>query len=243
MVYYNIVSFINDNLTDLLCGVHVAGKKLFLIQGDSSQSFNWDEYGLRISVPHGTLSSTETSELAVTALIGGQFVLPEDTELISIVYGISVSKPLLKPVKLEIQHCAHLVTEDHTSYLSFATASINQPVLPYQFHLEEGGEFRPGDQYGSIRLSQFSLKAIIKSITRPILWLLGYQDTSSEETDNQPTQPISESQEVTGSSSDDDETTFVDAPTTPELTTNEFQTVYSTESKLYSVSLLLCNVL
>ena len=138
------------------------------------------EYGLRISVPHGTLSSTETSELAVTTLIGGQFVLPEDTELISVVYGISVSKPLLKPVKLEIQHCAHLVTEDHTSYLSFVTASINQPVLPYQFQLEEGGEFRPGDQYGSISLSQFSLKSIIKSLTRPFRRLLGYDDTSSD---------------------------------------------------------------
>ena len=180
MVYYNIVSFINDNFIDTLCGVHVSSKKLFLIQGDSPQSFNWDEYGLRISVPHDTLSSTETSELAVTALIGGQFVLPKDTELISVVYGIAVSKPLLKPVKLEIQHCAHLVTEDHTSYLSFATASINQPVLPYQFQLEEGGEFRPGDQYGSISLSQFSLKSIIKSLTRPFRRLLGYDDTSSD---------------------------------------------------------------
>ena len=214
MVYYNIVSFINDNLTDTLCGVHVASKMLFLIQGDSPQSFNWDEYGLRISIPQNTLSSTETSELAVTPLIGGQFVLPKDTELISIVYGISVSKPLLKPVKLEIQHCAHLVTEDHTSYLSFAIASIDQPVLPYQFKLEEGGEFKPGDQYGSISLSQFSLKSIIKSLTRPIWRLLGYDDTSSHKS-SLASQDNSELQENNGSISDYDETIIGDTSECP----------------------------
>ena len=220
MVYYNIVSFINDNLTDTLCGVHVASKKLFLIQGDSPQSFNWDEYGLRISIPQNTLSSTETSELAVTSLIGGQFVLPEDTELISVVYGISVSKPLLKPVKLEIQHCAHLVTEDDTSYLSFATASINQPVLPYQFVLEVEGEFRPGDQYGSISLSQFSLKSIIKSLTRPFRKLLGYYDTSSHKS-TLASQDNSE-QENNESISDYDEEIIEDVSELP--TVNEVQT-------------------
>ena len=76
------------------------------------------------------LSSTD---IAVAALVGGQFQLPEDTELVSIVYAISVSKRLQQRLKLEIQHCAHLATEDHASYLSFITASLDQPVLLYQF--------------------------------------------------------------------------------------------------------------
>ena len=229
--------FINDNLIDTLCGVHVADKKLFLIQGNSPQSFNWDEYGLRISVPQDTLFSTETSELAMTALVGGQFELPVDTELISVVYSISVSKPLLKPVKLEIQHCAHLITEDHTSYLSFATASIDQPVLPYQFKLEEGGDFRPGDQYGSISLSQFSLKSIIKSLSRSFRKLLGYDDTSYDKT-NLGCQFKSELQENNISTTDCDKAIIVNIS---ELSTvSEF---HITEGKLYFMLICsICNV-
>ena len=168
----------------------IGEEKMFLIQGDSIQFFNWEKYGLRITVPEGTLSPTDTSEVVVRALVGGQFQLPENTELISAVYAISLSKPLLKPVKLEIQHCADLVTQDHTSYLSFATASVNTR-LPYQFQFEEGGQFHPGDHYGSICLSHFSFKAIIKFIKK----LLGYPSSSG--------------------SSSDDESLYVDAPEPP----------------------------
>ena len=146
----------------------IGNDKLFLIQGDSHHILNWEQYGLRIIVPQGTLSPTDTCEVSVAALVGGQFQLPEETELISAVYNISVSKPLLKSIKLEIQHCARLVTEDHMSYLSFATASIQQSTtLPYKFQLQEGGQFCPCDQYGSINLTHFCLKAVVKSRTDP----------------------------------------------------------------------------
>ena len=158
----------------------IGGEETFLIQGDSAHFFNWEQYGLRITVLEGTLSPTDTCEVAVRALVGGQFQLPEDTELISAVYSISVSKSLLKQVKLEIQHCADLVTQDHTSYLSFATASVNTG-LTYQFKLEEGGQFHTGDQYGSIYLSQFSSWAIIKFIKR----LLGYPTSSESSSDDE----------------------------------------------------------
>ena len=143
----------------------IGGEKLFLIQGDSPQFFNWEQFGLKITFPEGTLSSADTSEVAVRALVGGHFQFPEGTELISAVYGISVSTPLNKSVKLEIQHCAELLTEDHTSYLSFVTASLNSE-LPYQFELQEGGQFYPGDQYGSIYLPDFCFKAIVKFVKK-----------------------------------------------------------------------------
>ena len=146
----------------------IVGEKLFLIQGDSHQFLNWEQYGLRIIIPECALFPADTSEIALRALVGGQFQLPKDTELVSGVYAFSLSKSLIKPVKLEIQHCAHLVTRDHTTYLSFATASIKQSTtLPYKFQLQEGGQFNPGDQYGRISLTHFCLKAIVKSRTDP----------------------------------------------------------------------------
>ena len=59
---------------DGLSDSHIAGKKLFLVQGDKPQLKDWEEYGLRISVPEGSLSSSEaTVEIAVIALVGGHF--------------------------------------------------------------------------------------------------------------------------------------------------------------------------
>ena len=73
--------FVTNNLLDNLHGVCIVGETLFLIQGDSPQLLNWEEYGLRITW-------IETNEIAVTALVGGQFQFPNGTELISAVYDI-----------------------------------------------------------------------------------------------------------------------------------------------------------
>ena len=229
--YYNTFSsFIFDNITDTLRGVHIGNNNLFLIQGDSPQSFNWEEYGLRISVPQGTLSVKETCEMSVRALIGGEFAFPKGTELVSVIYTVSIAKPLLKPVKLEIQHCAHLINDDYTKYLSFVIASSKQSVLPYQFQLLKGGVFYPGNQYGSISLSHFCFLGIIKSLFCPIGVLLSSNDTSSDTRSTIITsQPVgSESQEIT-ISSDDHETT--DGPVT-ETSTNAPQLISLTEGKV-----------
>ena len=147
-------------VTDKLQGVCVAGHKQFLLQNDSPQLINWEEYGLRITVPHDSVHQPHTVEVAVTALVGGEFMLPEDTELVSAIYAIFVSKPLLKPVQLEIQHCVSIEKPAHSNYLSFATAPSDCP--PYHFQPVEGGIFSIGNQYGGIYLSGFSIWSIIK---------------------------------------------------------------------------------
>ena len=58
---------------DGLSDSHIAGKKLCLVQGDKPQLMDWEEYGLRIIVPEGSLLSSETTEVAVIALVGGHF--------------------------------------------------------------------------------------------------------------------------------------------------------------------------
>ena len=106
------------------------------------------------------MQQSDTVEVVITALVGGEFILPEDTELVSAVYAIFVSKPLLKPVQLEIQHCVSIEKPAHSNYLSFATAPSDHP--PYHFQPVKGGIFSIGNQYGSIYLSGFSLWSIIK---------------------------------------------------------------------------------
>ena len=149
-----------DNL-DCLSDVHITGKKLFLIQGDDPQLLCWEEYGFRIGVLKGTLTSTETAEVAVIALVGGQFVFPKNIQVVSAIYAVAVSKPLLKPLRLDLQHCVKLVRTSQTRYLKFAIAPVNTPHLPYEFSPVEGGEFTVNSYYGSIYRDKFSLVGIV----------------------------------------------------------------------------------
>ena len=164
---------------DGLSDSHIAGKKLFLVQGDKPQLMNWEEYGLRISVPEGSLSSSETTvEIAVIALVGGHFKyvlfiififsippfvslfrFPKNTRLVSAVYAISASH-LLKSLKLEVQHCIDLSEPSLCKYLKFAVAPVHTSSLPYQFNKVKGGEFPANSRYGSIERSKFCLFAV-----------------------------------------------------------------------------------
>ena len=122
---------------------------------------NWERYGLRIGVSEGSLSSEETAEAAVVALVGGDFKFPDNTVLVSAVYAVSLSRPLFKPLRLEIQHCVDLSRGVNPKYLKFAIAPVDTPSLPYQFSIVEGGEFSAGEWYGSINREKFCLVSIV----------------------------------------------------------------------------------
>ena len=131
--------------------IEVAGQKSFVIEGDKPQMLSWEKFGLKISVEKNSLSSLEASEVTVAALVGGEFKFPKNTVLVSAVYAVTVSKRLLKPLRLEIQHCVDLTGRPGLSkYLKFAIAPVSTPSLPYQFRIIEGQEFRPDSQYGCI---------------------------------------------------------------------------------------------
>ena len=136
-------------LTDNLQNSYIAGKKLFVTKNDYCQSFSWDECGLRLTCPKEALElSDETCEVAIVALAGGQFELPIGTKLVSAVYVISVSRTLLKPLTLELQHCVILETKAQADRLKFVRA-IGYDSNP-EFTILEEGEFFPGSWYGSI---------------------------------------------------------------------------------------------
>ena len=179
-----------DNL-ECLSDVQVAEKKLFLIQGDKPQLMNWEKYGLRIGVQEDSLSSSETVEAAVVALVGGQFQFPPNTVLVSAVYAVSLSKPLLKRLKLEIQHCVDLTGRpDLSCYLKFAIAPMSTPSLPYQFSIVEGGEFSSNSGYGSIQRNKFCLVCILGEE-----WIVDTEEGEEEEEEQQPQQEENEEEE------------------------------------------------
>ena len=192
-----------DNL-ECLSDVQVAEKKLFLIHGDKPQLMNWEKYGLRIGVQEESLSSSETVEVAVVALVGGQFQFPLNTVLVSAVYAVSLSKPLLKRLKLEIQHCVDLTGQpDLAQYLKFAIAPVDTPSLPYQFSIVEGGEFSSNSGYGSIQRKKFCLVCILgEELTNgggngvPIASVNGDTEEGEEEEEEQ--QPQQEENEEEG---------------------------------------------
>ena len=199
---------------DCLSDVQVAEKKLFLVQGEKPQLINWEKYGLRIGVQEDTLSPSDTVEVAVVALVGGQFQFPPNTVLVSAVYAVSLSKPLLKRLILEIQHCVDLTGRPALShYLKFAIAPVSTPSLPYQFSVVEGGEFKPNSWYGSIQRKEFCLVCVLGEESTngggngvPIASVNG--DTEEGEDDEEKQQPQQEQDEEgdqEGTDDDDDD--------------------------------------
>ena len=149
-----------------------------MVQGDKPQLMDWEEYGLRISIPEGSLSSSETIEIAVIVLVGGHFKyvlfiifnflslptfllrFPKNTRLVSAIYAISASH-LLKSLKLEVQHCIDLNDPSLCKFLNFVVAPVHTSSLPYQFNIVEGGEFPANSRYGFIERSKFCLLGIV----------------------------------------------------------------------------------
>ncbi|XP_019851929.1 PREDICTED: uncharacterized protein LOC109581893 [Amphimedon queenslandica] len=165
-----------DNL-DCLSDVQVAEKKLFLVQGEKPQLINWEKYGLRIGVQEDTLSPTNTVEVAVVALVGGEFVFPKNTVLVSAVYAVSVSKPLLKPLRLEIEHCIDLRGRPGlTQFLKFAIAPMSTPSLPYHFSVVQEGEFKADSWYGSIERKEFCLVSVVGQQLRQVAPWIGEEE-------------------------------------------------------------------
>ena len=150
------------SLLDYLCNVQIAEKKVFYIERNEAQSLYWEEYGLRIHFSQNAVSSPDDCKVAITVLVGGHFKFPKRSVLVSAVYGISICKPLLKPLTLEIQHCVILHKQAEANCLHFVRAIFHPQTQSYDFkQLLDGGQFYPGNRYGSIISDQFSFVAII----------------------------------------------------------------------------------
>ena len=158
----NVLSI--DNLRE----VAVVAEDLFTIAGDHPQVFHWEKYGFKMSVPQGSLEADETCDIAFKAIAHGQFQFPENTQLVSGVYAIAMTRKLLQPATVEVEHCVDLKTTDQCNHLSFVRAYCTQKDLPYIFKELEGGDFVPESSVGKISLTRFSLVSIVDKDTSPV---------------------------------------------------------------------------
>ena len=135
-------------------------KHVFKLEGSKAQPLLWKEHAFRIFIPEDALLPYETCHVSVKAIVGGHFQFPEGTEPVSAVYGISLSRQLRKPARMEMQHCVKLENPEHSKLMSFAVASHDPSTMSYQFHDVPGGSFEENKSFGSINRQQFCLMAI-----------------------------------------------------------------------------------
>ncbi|XP_019861111.1 PREDICTED: uncharacterized protein LOC105315240, partial [Amphimedon queenslandica] len=87
-------------------------------------------------------------------------IITEDIEKLRVT--VAYNEPLLKRLKLEIQHCIDLTGQPDLAHcLKFAIAPVSTPSLPYQFKFVEGGEFSSNGGYGFIERKDFCLVCIL----------------------------------------------------------------------------------
>ena len=162
---------------EYLRGFETFAETSFSISDSHSHSFEWQRYGLKLHIPEGAVTA-EHAECRVDIKVGlaGQFRIPDNLQLVSCIYWLcGPQRPFLKPVTLEIEHCASLQDSFQSESLRFVVAKCSQPELPYQFRELKKGTFVQQSSYGSIQVSQFSFFGI--GILKKFWWLSQYYST------------------------------------------------------------------
>ena len=154
---------------DSLSQVNMMKKRLYTVTGSGDEVLRWEENGVTIHVPAGVVKPGTCCDIAVIPIMEGKFVFPYNHTPVSAIYAIGASCALLKPIKIELQHCVD-VTEGNKGRLSFAEAKHDDVNPPYRFQTCGNGVFPAGSQYGSLECYSFSLYTILMSIGR---WFFG----------------------------------------------------------------------
>ena len=165
---YCVNDHFNFSFVEYLRGFETFAETSFSITDSHARSFEWQHYGLKLHIPEGAVPAACT-ECKVDVKVGfaGQFRIPDDLQLVSCIYWLSGPQtPFLKPVTLEVEHCASLQDSSECESLHFVAAKCSQAKLPYQFRELKKGIFAPQSSYGSIEISQFSFFAIFSRLSQ-----------------------------------------------------------------------------
>ena len=139
----------------------IVGWTSFVIIGSEAQVFHWKGFGFKLHVPCRNALDARVSNciIFVKAFIPNKNLeLPENSQLISAIYHISMPSPnmLRKAVDIEIEHCCKL-NEGKPKMIQFVTSTsalLETAIFSYIF-------FPIDSTYGRIKLYHFSWFAIV----------------------------------------------------------------------------------
>ena len=134
--------------------------------------------GFVLHVPKGAIVSSDCT-IEVKSYVVGQstpkFIFPEGSKLVSGVYHITAPRELLKPVSIQIEHCAIIKSDSQHEYAELEVAIADSTTgPPYHFKAYKGGDVRFLDSYIEVELAKFSfvscllrLRRLIRAIREP----------------------------------------------------------------------------
>lgn len=120
------------------------------------QEIVWDSIGVAFSIPPGAVvSEEEPLQLAVRPCLTGLFKPPEQYQLTSPSYHVSLSSELTEDIEMVLYHFVSLKTEDDCKRMTFLSAPGAPTSDGYRFKVIEGGVFHMNENFGTIRLRHF----------------------------------------------------------------------------------------
>lgn len=136
----------------------------------SEQYFNWEGHGLNLYFPENCLPhDIDHCSIQIEASVEGNYTFPHNSYLVSAVYWFHCSPKckLLKPITLEVEHCAKLENYHSLSFVK-AEAENSENTSQCIFRKAAGcsqteyGIFPSCSSYGFIQLDGFCGYSVIQ---------------------------------------------------------------------------------
>ena len=119
--------------------------------------------GITLSIDQQGLKMKDPVKLFVHPCLSGPFVLPEDYKAVSPAYLLKADAEFPTDIRVCIQHCVSLKSEEDCTDMKFLSASptpLNmkkQPFYAFSEIKESAGKFNVGGQIGEINIKKSGL--------------------------------------------------------------------------------------
>ena len=142
---------------------------------NEEQVFEKLDYGVKFVIPPSSVKVGQevTIEVRVVAPEESEITIPPDVELVSCFYKIETTGKFSRPIELHLQHNVELKSQAESQQLAFITA---KGAPPYKFEFlptDINQNFKPYDNSGVVKASDFSLfgavKQKLKAVVCPLL--------------------------------------------------------------------------